>query len=508
MPAPLPTPRPALRRRRSVALAAAVATAAALGAAVPAAAAPAPEGAPPQLELKDGTLDWGFRESFRKYIAAAGRITVADGAKQAAAGGAFTFTGGTGTYDTATHATGNAFKGSVRFEAHGGVLDIKLSGLKVATTGAKGAITADITTKDRAGKDQVEDDVALADLDLSKVRPGSGAGGAMVFKDIPAALTKAGAAAFNGQYKEGDPLDPATLTVTPVTTPDRPKPSEKPKPSDPPKPSGKPEPSGGTRPSDAPKPSGRPVSPSTPAPAPAGQAKVSDGRLTWGLKESFRRYINRGGGIKAADGAKKNGDLFDFSLGRADLDAKARTLDAAFKGSVNFGYPAHQLDMTFSDLKVKATGGKGTLVLDVTTPKGKKDDIAFATLDLSRADYTAKDGVVRLAAVPAAFTAEGAAAFANDTTGSMYKAGEAIDPLDLAFTVRDGVALPQGSGTGTGGVPVSDTAPSGTVGSSVGGAAALAATGSATPAGALLAAAGAVAAAGAAMLFAVRRRRA
>ncbi|MFK0176460.1 HtaA domain-containing protein [Streptomyces xanthochromogenes] len=490
------------RRRRSVALAAAVATAASLGAAVPASAAPAPQGAPPALELKDGALDWGFRESFRKYIAAAGRITVADGAKQAAANGVFTFTGGTGTYDTATHATRNAFKGGVRFEAHGGVLDIELSDLKVATTGTKGAITADITTKDQSGKDQVKDDVALADLDLSKVRPGSGAGGAMVFKDIPAALTKAGAAAFNGQYKEGDPLDPATLTVTPVTTPDRPRPSDGPKPSDPPKPSDKP------KPSDPSRPPGTPVPPTAPTPVPAGQSKVSDGRLTWGLKESFRRYINSGGGTKAADGAKKNGGLFDFSLGGADLDAKARKLDASFKGSVNFSYPAHQLDMTFSDLKVKAEGNKGTLVLDVTTPKGRKDDIAFATLDLSRADYTAKSGVVRLAAVPAAFTAEGAAAFANDTTGSMYKAGDAIDPLDLAFTVRDGVALPQGSGTGGGTVPVSDTTPSGTVGSSVGGTAALAATGAGVPAGALLGAAGAVAAAGAAMLYAARRRKA
>ncbi|WP_331448166.1 HtaA domain-containing protein [Streptomyces xanthochromogenes] len=423
-------------------------------------------------------------------------MTVADGAKQAAANGVFTFTGGTGTYDTATHATRNAFRGGVRFEAHGGVLDIELSDLKVATTGTKGAITADITTKDQSGKDQVKNDVALADLDLSKVRPGSGAGGAMVFKDIPAALTEAGAAAFNGQYKEGDPLDPATLTVTPVTTPDRPKPSDEPKPSDKPKPS------------DPSRPSGKPVPPTAPTPVPAGQSKVSDGRLTWGLKESFRRYINSGGGTEAADGAKKNGGLFDFSLGGAALDAKARKLDASFRGSVNFSYPAHQLDMTFSDLKVRAEGNKGTLVLDVTTPKGRKDDIAFATLDLSRADYTAKSGVVRLAAVPAAFTAEGAAAFANDTTGSMYKAGDAIDPLDLAFTVRDGVALPQGSGTGGGTVPVSDTTPSGTVGSSVGGTAALAATGAGVPAGALLGAAGAVAAAGAAMLYAARRRKA
>ncbi|MFD5424574.1 HtaA domain-containing protein, partial [Streptomyces sp. NPDC127084] len=62
---------PASASRRPIAFVSAVTTAAALGAtafALPALAAQKASGAP-ALELKDGTLDWGFKESFRKYLA-------------------------------------------------------------------------------------------------------------------------------------------------------------------------------------------------------------------------------------------------------------------------------------------------------------------------------------------------------------------------------------------------------------------------------------------------------
>ncbi len=68
-------------RRTTVARTSAIATAAADGG--------KPAG-PPKLELKNGTLDWGVKESFRKYVAwpiAVGKITVSDGAKQAGATG-------------------------------------------------------------------------------------------------------------------------------------------------------------------------------------------------------------------------------------------------------------------------------------------------------------------------------------------------------------------------------------------------------------------------------------
>ncbi|MER5962615.1 HtaA domain-containing protein, partial [Streptomyces sp. NPDC002057] len=208
----------AIPLRRSVTLAAAVATAAALGTGAVVLALPAAaEGAPP-VTLVDGTLDWGIKQSFRSYLAmpfAHGKITVGGGATQAASNGVFTFVDGTGTYDMGTHGTATGFKGSVHFEAHEGALDILISDVKLSTKGSAptGEITADVVTKEKDGSVSTRDDIAFAALDMTGIRPGQGAGGAMVFKDIPAKLTKDGAAAFAGFYKEGDALDAATLTV-------------------------------------------------------------------------------------------------------------------------------------------------------------------------------------------------------------------------------------------------------------------------------------------------------
>ncbi|MBO0515548.1 HtaA domain-containing protein, partial [Streptomyces beijiangensis] len=234
--------------------------------------------------------------------------------------------------------------------------------------------------------------------------------------------------------------------------------------------------------------------------------KVVDGTLAWGVKKSFRTYILSGGEIKLASGAKKNADGFDFPLAKATADPAKKTVNASFDGSVRFVYTAHGLDIKLSDVKIAASGAKGTLSADVTTPKGTSQDVKFAALDLSKAGYTAVNDVIQLKNIPASFTAAGAAQFANDTTGSIYKAGDAIDPVTVALTLSEDATLPQGgtdTSATTGGSGSSTTGGAGTVG----GSGSLAATGAEVPAGALLGAAGAIAAAGAAVVVAARRRR-
>ncbi|WP_010285006.1 HtaA domain-containing protein, partial [Streptomyces sp. SA3_actF] len=452
------------RRRKTTVLAAAVATAAALGTGAltlpTASAAPRAAGAP-TITLKDGTLDWGVKESFRKYLLspiAHGKITMGDGATQAEGNGPFTFTGGTGTYDTGSHGTHTAFNGSVRFEGHEGVLDIELSDLQVTTTTTGGGISADVTTV-ADGKSTTDQDVVIADLSLDGIRPGTGAGGAMVFKDIPATLTADGSKAFQGFYQAGAALDAATLSVTA----DSGKPSEEPttgptveptgKPTD--EPSGKPSEEPGGKPSEEPsgEPTGKPSDKPSgkPSATPAGSDGVAKGALTWGLKESWRKYIATGGGSEVSGGAKKSGDVFTFPYTSGTADADAEKTDAAFGGGVRFTYKAHGIDMEFSDVKVVTSGTKGTLTLDVTTPQGTKDDVDFAKLDLSSASYAVKNDVLTLDQVPAAFTAAGAAAFANDTTGSLYKAGDALDPVTVSLALSDDADLPAaGSGSGNG----------------------------------------------------------
>ncbi|MFG3138210.1 HtaA domain-containing protein [Streptomyces sp. NPDC048211] len=516
--------------RRPIALAAAVATAAALGAAfaLPALAAEQSEqnatAAAPAMELKDGTLDWGFKESFRKYIGAAGKITVKDGATQAEGNGVFTFVNGKGSYDMTTHGTDTAFEGGVNFSAHGGVLDITLSDVKLSTAGAGGAITADVATP--AG---TANDVAVADLDLSAVRPGQGAGGAMVFKDIPAKLTKAGSEAFNGQYKEGEVLDPATLTVKAVTAPTDPaEPTKKPtdpaeptkKPTDPAEPTGKPTAKPTTQPTGStPEPS--PTTTVTDKPA-ADPGAIVDGTLDWGVKASFRSYVTgpiAHGKVETTAGATATGDGYRFPDATGRFDADKQTLSAAFDGKVRFlGHEengAYTLDLSLTNLEIQADGTRGKLIADVSTKdrETKKTatytGLAVADLELPVGGLTAKNGVVTLSAVPAALTADGTKAF-----GGMYRAGDRLDALTLSVALDKDAELPStggstaGSSTG-GSSTTGGTSTGGTVGGAgtVGGSGALASTGSDLPAGTLFAASGVIVAAGAGAVVVARRRR-
>ncbi|MEH0395937.1 HtaA domain-containing protein [Streptomyces sp. B21-088] len=505
--------------RRPVTLAAAVATAAALGAtfALPALAAgeAAPAAAPASVvELTDGTLDWGFKESFRRYIGGAGTITVKDGATQAAGNGIFTFGNGRGTYDTATHGTDTAFDGSVNFSAHGGVLDITLSGVKVSTSGTSGAVTVDLKTPQGT-----ENDVEFAELDLSAVRPGQGEGGAMVFKDIPSKLTKAGSAAFNGMYAEGEALDPATLTVKAVKTPPTEEPTKEPTEEPTKEPSEEPT----KEPTEAPTaaPTDRPTTPAPSAPAPADrQGEIVDGTLDWGVKESFRSYVTgpvANGRVETGGGATASAAGYRFPDATGGFDADEQTLDAAFDGTVRFlGHKegdAYTLDLSLTGLEIRLEDGAGTLVADVSSKDREtrkvttRTDLEIADLKLPAGELEAKDGVVTLSAVPATLTADGTEAF-----GGMYAKGTQLDALTVSVALDEDAELPAatagGSGTTTGsGGTGSTTGATVGGGGTVGGSASLASTGSGLPAGALIAASGVVVAAGAGVVIAARRRR-
>ncbi|MEV1018853.1 HtaA domain-containing protein [Streptomyces sp. NPDC050264] len=494
--------------RHPIALAAA--TAVALGAGALALPAVAAEKAP-AIALKDGTLDWGVKESFRKYVtgAAAGKIEAADGATQAADNGVFTFSDGTGTYDTTTHGTDTAFKGAVQFTSTAHRFDIEISDVKVVTSGTTGHIDADVSLNGTA-----QNDIEFATLDLSAVKPGQGAGGAMTFKDIPATLTADGAKAFNGMYEAGTALDPATLTVTAAASSPDPDPSTTP-PTTPP-----------ATPKPTATPTAKPTATATTTPKPAASAsedaasgEVADGNLDWGVKESFRTYITgpiAKGKVELTGGAAKNGSVYRFGDASGSYDADAKSLDAKFAGKVRFlGHEeggTYALDLQFSDLHVTAKGGSGKLVADVSSKdqeSGKVTtyaDLTVATFKIGSGDLTAKNDVVGLDGAAATLTADGAKAF-----GGFYQAGAALDPLDVAVSLDESATLPTGSGSdgGTSGGTAGGAGTTGSTGtgSTTGGTASLASTGADVPAGPLAAAAALVVVAGAGTVFAARKRR-
>ncbi|RST09908.1 HtaA domain-containing protein [Streptomyces sp. WAC05950] len=465
--------------RRPISLAAAVLTAAALGAtafALPATAAGGPPTGP--VKIVGGSLDWGVLASYRAYVTgmANGTITVADGA-QRNADGTLRFVEPTGQYDPAGgHVVKAAFKGSVTFSSpapptgHG--FEVKLSDIRIDTGTKK--LTADVTKSGATAQDVPLATVAFAGQSMT---------------GLATTLTKEAADALGSAGYEGKAGDPLTASLkfeeppAPEPTPTKPTPTQDPTATKDPSP---------TAPAD-------------------GTQKVLNGKLTWGVKESFRRYVLGAGSITPAGGAAKNGDLFDFAFGKGELDVKKQKLNASFEGNLRFQYAAHGIDMTFANPRVDATGKSGTLYVDVKNAAGSRTGVAFATLDLSKTDYRTKNGVLALNSVPAAFTADGAAAFANDTTGSRYKAGDPIDPLTFSVAVDKDATLPStGGSTGgstNGGATGGSTGGTGGTagGGSVGGN--LADTGAEIPAGALLTTSGVVIAAGAGAVFLARRRR-
>ncbi|KOU58077.1 MULTISPECIES: HtaA domain-containing protein [Streptomyces] len=465
--------------RRPISLAAAVLTAAALGAtafALPATAAGGPPTGP--VKIVGGSLDWGVLASYRAYVTgmAKGTITVADGAQQNA-DGTLRFVEPTGQYDPAGgHVVKAAFKGSVTFSSpapptgHG--FEVKLSDIRIDTGTKK--LTADVTKSGATAQDVPLATVAFAGQSMT---------------GLATTLTKEAADALGSAGYEGKAGDPLTANLkfeeppAPEPTPTKPTPSKDPAPTKDPSP---------TAPAD-------------------GTQKVLNGKLTWGVKESFRRYVLGAGSITPAGGAAKNGDLFDFAFGKGELDVKKQKLNASFEGNLRFQYAAHGIDMTFANPRVDATGKSGTLYVDVKNAAGSRTGVAFATLDLSKTDYRTKNGVLALNAVPAAFTADGAAAFANDTTGSMYKAGDAIDPLTFWVAVDKDATLPSTGGSTDGGATGGSTGGTagGTGGTAGGGSVGgnLANTGAEIPAGALLTTSGVVIAAGAGAVLLARRRR-
>ncbi|MFE3269834.1 HtaA domain-containing protein [Streptomyces sp. NPDC059215] len=501
----------AANRRRPLALAAAVAVA--LGAtAVAVTTASAAE-----VPLRGCELTWGIKQSYRTYVtgAAGGGFTPTDGATQADGNGAFTFTGGTGTYDSDSHAVRLGFDGALKIASARHGFELTLSDVRFDSGTAE--ITADVTSGGTT-----RNDVPLADVTVTRDMA------SMTTTLTPEAATVLGSPGYAGA--EGDPLSVVQRTTqSPSPSPSASDPAS-PSPSSPssPSPTGSASPSGPASPSPSPSSSASAsvsasasqdpsASPSDGTPA---KGEIADGTLGWGVKQSFRAYVVDGaaqGTITASGGAVQAGGngVFTFPDATGTYDTGAGVLSAAFEGAVTFkGHESggsYGLDLTLSDLRATLDGGSGRLTADVDSLGEKTEDVVLADLQAASGDLTVKDDVITVDDVTATLTGAGAKAF-----GGFYPAGTELDPVDLSVSVSEDAQLPGGNGgSGSGGTgstggsgTTGGSGGAGTTGSTTGGVGgALASTGSDVPAGPLGVAAAVTAAAGAGVVVAVRRRR-
>ncbi|WP_329432248.1 HtaA domain-containing protein [Streptomyces anthocyanicus] len=530
-----------VRRRRPTALAAAVATAAALGTTALATLGGATAASAAGSPLSDYELTWGIKQSYRTYVGMFGSFTASEGAGQAAGNGAFTFTGGTGTYDHTTNAVDLGFKGKLVSASAAHRFEVTLTDVRF-DSGA-GEITADVTTVDTSGATPTKkgDDVPLAKVAVTRA-----------MTDMATTLTTEageylGSASYAGAA--GDPLtvvrktpEPSTEPTTGPTTQPTTGPSTEPS-TGPTGPTG-PEPTGTD--STGPGPTGPQTTPATQGPGPATstsaspsapastaptRGEIADGTLGWGVKESFRAYVvgniakgrvtvSGGAGQAAGNGA------FTFKDATGTYDTDADRLTAAFKGAVNFkGHESggtYGLDLTLSNLKATLDGGTGKLTADVDSLGTRTEGVVLADLEAKSGDLKADKNVITVDGIAATVTDAGAKVFGN------YPAGTALDPVGLSVALSDDAQLPDGGGSGgpggtgggsgtAGGSTGGGTGTAGGTGSTVGGTrtttggsiggGSLASTGSDIPGPALGAAAGAAVAVGAGAVYATRRRR-
>jgi hypothetical protein len=157
--------------------------------------------------VSGATLTWGVKEAFRSYVTG----SIANGTISSSGvtgSGPFTWSGGTGTFNTADTVGRASYPGSVTFSGHGGVLDVQVSNLKVQVSSASsGTLVGDIRTGDttRSG-------IAIASLDLA-AGSASATSGRVSWSGVPATLTSTAAAAFEGFYTAGEAMDPVSFVL-------------------------------------------------------------------------------------------------------------------------------------------------------------------------------------------------------------------------------------------------------------------------------------------------------
>ncbi|MGO2140992.1 MAG: HtaA domain-containing protein [Leucobacter sp.] len=179
------------------------------------------------------TLEWGVKESFRKYIGgviAKGKITMLGGAQQKSSG-TFAWAGGSGTAAVDGTAADVAFAAGdgVHFQGHSMqidgetkyVLDGSFSAPRIVVTSATTAeLRMDVAGYEFKSTSEIGEPYSLTDAPVATLQlpTSTVAGDVRTWTNAPATLTTEGAIAFGGGafYQAGDALDPVTFSL-PVT---------------------------------------------------------------------------------------------------------------------------------------------------------------------------------------------------------------------------------------------------------------------------------------------------
>ena len=149
--------------------------------------------------MRVAALHWGVKQSFRAYVEGAGGAISTDAGAERTERGEIAFPAGNGglTVDADGRLQGvGTFTGEVRFEAHGGMLSVRLTYLSVDAQGAS------LKVADERGKP-----VEIASLDLAAATLDEGD---LV---IPARLSMDGSYLLGDHYPPRAVIDPVRLKL-------------------------------------------------------------------------------------------------------------------------------------------------------------------------------------------------------------------------------------------------------------------------------------------------------
>lgn len=168
------------------------------------------------------------------------------------------------------------------------------------------------------------------------------------------------------------------------------------------------------------------------ATASAEPANVSGGYADWGVKESFRTYIEGpgGGAITTGDGATRNEDgSFRFPVVAGEVDPDTGFGEVQLGGSVHFTAHGGALDIMVADPRLEITASGSALYADAKSqPMGPGEPIDdhrdLVALDADAVEPALGPKAVRWNAIPAIITENGSPVF-------NYSVGTAMDPVSL-----------------------------------------------------------------------------
>lgn len=155
---------------------------------------------------------------------------------------------------------------------------------------------------------------------------------------------------------------------------------------------------------------------------------VSDARMSWGVKDSFRTYLQGGvakGGWTTAGGAVFNSGAFVFSGSDGAVDPESSKGSITYGGSVNFTGHGGVLDLTLADPEIQFSGTSGSLIANVTSNDTEGNPRSFGRITVADLAVSASvSGDVIDGNAGATLTAAG-----SDALGDFYEAGTAMAPV-------------------------------------------------------------------------------